>query len=122
MASFSNILGHVKAGKLRALAVTTNRRTADWPELPTIDEQGVKGYEFSTWLGLWAPARTPAPIIQKLNGYFNEANKDPLLKRTEEDGNILVGSTPEQLRQHMAAELELWRKLVRETGMKFDGV
>ena len=54
--------------------------------------------------------------------YFNEANKDPLLKRTEEDGNILVGSTPEQLRQHMAAELELWRKLVRETGMKFDGV
>ncbi len=121
MASFPNAMEHIKAGRMRALAVTTNKRVPDWPEMPTIEEQGVPGYDFSSWLGLLAPARTPQAIIDKLYGWFLSASKDPNVSKPKADGNILVGSTPEELRQHLVRETEQWRKLIRETGMKVEG-
>lgn len=120
MSSFSNATPHIKSGKMRALAVTTNRRVPDAPDMPTIEEEGVPGYDFSSWLGILAPARTPPAVISRLNTLFNNANKDPLVKKTEFDGNVLAGGTPEQLRQLMATETERWRKLIKETGMKLD--
>ncbi len=120
MASFSNATGMVKAGKMRALAVTTNRRVPDAPDMPTIEEEGVPGYDFSSWLGILAPARTPPAIIAKLNTLFVNANKDPSVRKTEFDGNVLVGSTPEQLRQLMNTETSRWRNLIRDAGLKLE--
>jgi len=120
MASFSNAMPHIKAGKMRAIGVTTNKRVPDWADMPTIEEQGVPGYDFSSWLGILAPARTPPTIISKLNGYFVNANKDPNVKKFEIEGNILVGSTPDQLRQLIGTEMDRWRRLIKETGMKME--
>ena len=120
MASFPNAMEHIKAGKMRALGVTTNKRVPDWPEMPTIDEQGVTGYDFSSWLGLLAPARTPIAVIARLNMLFVNASDDPMVKKPKADGNILVASTPEEFRQHIVAETNLWRKLVNEAGVKLD--
>ena len=120
MASFSNAMPHIKVGKMRAIGVTTNKRVPDWADMPTIEEQGVPGYDFSSWLGILAPGRTPPAIINKLNAYFVNANKDPNVKKFEIDGNILVGSTPDQLRQLIVTEMERWRRLIKETGMKME--
>ena len=121
MASFSNVMGSIKAGKLRALAVTTDKRVPIWADLPTIHEQGVAGYDFSSWAGLLAPARTPSAIIGRLNMLFSTAGKDPaVIKNLETDGRIMVSSSPEQFRQHIATETERWRRLIKETGLQVE--
>ena len=120
MSSFVNVMGHINAGKMRALAVTTRERVPDWPEIPTIEEQGVSGYDFSMWLGLFAPARTPPAIISKLNAMFVNASRDPNIRKPKLDGNILVGSTPEAFRQRIVTETDLWRKLIKEIGIKVE--
>ena len=105
---FANVLSsltHVKTGRLRALAVTTARRSAVLPDLPTIAEAGVPGYENSTWFGVLAPAGTPVSIVSKLNAELVKTTRSPdIIERLAPDGGEPVGSTPEQFARHLVAE------------------
>jgi len=119
---FSTILqshAHIKAGRLRALAVTTAKRSAGAPELPTMQEAGVPGYEVAGWYGVLAPAKTPQPIIAKLNLEIVKILQTQEMKdRLSADGSEPVGSTPEQFGAHIKSEVTKWSKVVREAGIK----
>ncbi len=105
----------VKAGKLRAIAVTGDRRSQLMPEIPTVAELGVKGYEYSSWLGLLAPAKTPAPIVNKINGWFQLSSKDPLvLKKMAETDTAVIASTPEGFAKFLREETVRLGKVIRE--------
>jgi tripartite-type tricarboxylate transporter receptor subunit TctC len=121
---FGNVLSslpHARAGRLRALAVTTARRSSVLPDLPTISEAGVRGYENSTWHGWLAPAGTPPAILSRLNAELVRSTRSPdVVERLAPDGGEPVGSTPEQFSQHIAVELARWAKLVREAGIRFE--
>ena len=121
---FGNVLStltHVKSGRLRALAVTTARRSMVLPDLPTVSESGVQGYENSTWFGLLAPAGTPAAVLSKLNAELVKASQSPdIIERLAPDGGEPVGSTPEQFGRHLALEITRWRKVVKDAGMKVE--
>ncbi|HSD99566.1 MAG TPA: tripartite tricarboxylate transporter substrate binding protein [Burkholderiales bacterium] len=121
---FGNVLSslpHARAGRLRALAVTTARRSAVLPDLPTIAEAGVPGYENSTWHGWLAPAGTPAAILIRLNSELVRSTRSPdVVDRLAPDGGEPVGSTPEQFARHIAGELASWSKLVKEAGIRFE--
>jgi len=121
-ATLANVLSsgpYVKQGRLRVLGISTAQRSRFMPELPTISEQGVSGYNASTFHGYAAPAGTPAAIINKLSAEFAKVVQSPdLAERLSEDGGEPVGSTPEQFRQFIAGEIQVWRKLVKETGVK----
>lgn len=109
----------VEAGKVRALAVTSSRRTPAMPDVPTIAELGYPGFDSATVFALFAPAGTPAPIITKLNGAVNDALKQPELKaRFITLGLDGSGGTPEQLARHVTAESDKWRELIARTGIK----
>jgi len=110
-------LPHIKAGKLRALAVTSARRSAVLPHLPTVAES-VPGYESTTWHGWLAPAGTPAAIMNRLNTELVKAAKAPdLASKLAADGGEPVGSTPEEFARFLAADAARWRKIIKETGM-----
>ena len=119
---FDNIpsaLPHIKSGKLRALATTGARRAAILPELPTIAEQGLAGYEAGVWIGLLAPAGTPKPIIAKLNAAGQKAAKAPdFVKRMGDLGYEVVGSTPEQMRAMIDTEVKIMHPIVHASGAK----
>ena len=107
--------------RLSALGVASLKRSPDLPDLPTIAEQGVPGYEYSGWNGLSAPARTPSAIIGKLHAMFVDAGKDPVVvKAMEASSTVMVNSTPEEFRQHIVAETERWRAVVKATGLKLE--
>src|SRR5262249_45382957 len=111
-------LPYIRSGKLRALAVTTAERSPAVPELPTMIESGVRGYDVSSWQGWMAPARTPPAIINKLSAELAKAARSPdLVKRQSEEGGVPVGSTPEQFRKFIAEEIPRWRKVVKESGI-----
>ncbi len=112
---------HLKAGKLRALAITSLKRSPLFPDVPTMAEQGFPGFEISNWQGFVAPAATPRPIIQLLNEVTNKALADPEIKaQMLAQGNELGGGTPEQFAAHIKAESERWSKLVQTAGIKPD--
>jgi tripartite-type tricarboxylate transporter receptor subunit TctC len=113
-------LPYVKSGKLKALAITTGERVRILPDYPTIAEEGIPGYEWSQWVGVFAPARTPAAIVNKLGAEFGKAAKQPDVIQKLEQGKIVVGSTPEELRRLVAREVPAWRKIVQETGIKIE--
>ena len=119
---FDNIpsaLPHIKSGKLRALATTGAKRAAILPELPTIAEQGLAGYEAGVWIGLLAPAGTPKPVIAKLNAAGQNAVKAPDFgKRMGDLGYEVVGGTPEQMRAMIDAEVKRMHPIVRASGAK----
>ncbi len=121
---FGNVLSslaHVKAGKLRALAVTTARRSAVLPELPTIAESGVPGYENSTWFGILAPAGTPAAAVSRLNAELVKISRSQdMVERLAPDGGEPVGSTPEQFARHLVTEIARWRVVVKDAGIRLD--
>jgi tripartite-type tricarboxylate transporter receptor subunit TctC len=113
--------GYIKDGRLRGLAVTTAERAASMPDLPTIAESGLPGYETYTWNALFAPAGTPPEVIQKLNGVAVEAVSDPAVKaKLAEFGATVVGSSPEELVQHVQAELAKWAPVVKASGARID--
>jgi tripartite-type tricarboxylate transporter receptor subunit TctC len=104
---------HIKAGTLRALAVTTAERAPSFPDVPTIAESGIPGYETYTWNALFAPAKTPADIVSRLNASANKALIDPAVAgRMKEFSATIVGSTPEELGAHVKAELAKWKPVV----------
>ena len=115
MGSFSgnSVLPHIRSGKMRALAVTTLKRAAVMPEVPTADEQGLRGYEVVTWGGIFAPARTPAAIVAKLNQQMNVALQTADVKdRYAKIGVDVAGGAPEVLNKLLAAEQKRWGKVV----------
>ena len=111
-------LAYAKAGRLRALAVTSAARSRVLPDLPTVAESGVPGYESTTWHGWLAPAATPAAVIQRLNAELaRSARASDLADKLSADGAEPVGSTPEHFARLLATEAERWRKVVAETGL-----
>jgi tripartite-type tricarboxylate transporter receptor subunit TctC len=119
---FDNIpsaLGHIRSGKLRALATTGPKRSAVLPDLPTIAESGLPGYEAGVWIGLLAPKGTPKSIIAKLNAEGQKAVRAPdFVKRMRELGNEVVGGTPEQMGEMIKAEVKRMHPIVRASGAK----
>ena len=104
---------HVKSGKLRALATSMNRRSTVLPDLPTIAESGFPDYNLNTWHGWAAPAGTPVPIINRMSGELARMVKSPqVAEQLAADGGEPVGSTPEEFRKLIAAEVPRWRKVV----------
>jgi tripartite-type tricarboxylate transporter receptor subunit TctC len=112
---------HIKAGKLRPLAVTTAKRSRAAPDLPTMQEAGVKGYEVAGWYGVIAPLKTPQPIITRLNKEIVEILRLPeLATRLAADGSEPVGSTPQQFGDHIRSEVSKWAKLTKQMNIRMD--
>jgi tripartite-type tricarboxylate transporter receptor subunit TctC len=112
---------HVKAGKLRALAVTTPRRSSIVPELPTIAESGLPGYDFAAWFVLLAPAKTPPAIVEKMHREVERILAMPEIKaRFVQLGAEPGSGTPAQVASFLAAEVKRYEKVVRDAGMKVD--
>jgi tripartite-type tricarboxylate transporter receptor subunit TctC len=108
------VLGHIKAGKLKALAVTTGRRSAALPDVPTLDESGLKGFNMGTWFGLLAPAATPKEIVARLNSEVVKIINTPdFRKRLEEIGAEPVGNSGEQMAQQIRDDTAKYAKLVQ---------
>ena len=120
--TFGNVsqqIGHVKGGRLRALAVTSAKRNSAMPELPTVAEAGVPGYEFDTWFVVAAPKGTPRPVVDTLNSHIRKALTTPdQVKFWEERGLTVVASTPEEAAAHLASEQKKWGRVIKERGIK----
>ena len=118
---FSSTLHHIKAGKLRALAVTGPKRSNALPEVATIAEQGFPGVEATAWYGILAAAGTPKPVVTRLHGELVKILKLPdVTQKLEALGFEIVGSTPEQLGAYIRSEIKKWEKVVRASGAKPD--
>ena len=116
-AGIPNVLGHVKSGRLRALAVTTPKRWSELPEVPTLAEAGVAGYEATLWLNIAGPAGLPAEIVQRLHGEIAKALQDPELQASFRAAGVeATVLAPEPLAAFMRAEHEKWGRVVRQTG------
>ena len=112
---------HVKAGKLRAIAKTSLKRSTAMPDLPTIHESGLKGFNTDQWYGLLGPAKMPQPIVKRLHEETVKALKaDDVRKAMLNQGFEIVGSTPDQFRAHIQAEVKKWSELVKKAGIKGD--
>jgi tripartite-type tricarboxylate transporter receptor subunit TctC len=113
------ILPHVRAGRVRGLAVTTLRRVASVPDLPTVAESGVPGFEIAPWGGIIAPAGIPRPLLDRLNTEFNIALKSKTVQATYVAAGVEPqGGTPEQFTEHVRRETEKWGQLIRRLGIK----
>jgi tripartite-type tricarboxylate transporter receptor subunit TctC len=111
----------VKSGALRPLAVTTARRSSALPQVPTIAESGLPGFDFSTWYGMWAPAATPAPIVQRIAAEVAAIVRQPEVRQQFLAlGAEPVGNTPEEFRAFTRTELAKWSKVVKQSGAKVD--
>jgi tripartite-type tricarboxylate transporter receptor subunit TctC len=122
-AGIPNVLSQVKSGRLRALAVTTPRRWSELPDVPTVAEAGVPGYEATLWLNLAAPAGTPPEILQRLHAETVKALQDPELQHSFRAAGVEPGAgigarvmSPEALNNFIAAEYEKWGRVIRDTG------
>jgi tripartite-type tricarboxylate transporter receptor subunit TctC len=112
---------HVKAGKLRALAVSTVKRSAAFPDVPTMQEAGVADFEVDSWYAMLVPAKTPKAIVDKLNKALNTVLAEPAIRaQLLEQGAEAVGGTPEALGKTIAAELPKWAKLAKDANIKAD--
>jgi len=112
-----NALPNLASGKLRALAVSTRKRYADLPDVPTLEESGVRGYDATIWLGLLAPPGTPRDIVQKINASIVRILSTPDARKLMASAGVDVAtSTPEEFGALMQSELDRWGKVVRETG------
>jgi tripartite-type tricarboxylate transporter receptor subunit TctC len=115
------VTGHIANGRMRALGVTSSKRSKVMPNLSTIAEQGVPGYEFGAWFGIYAPAATPAPVIKALSDSIQKALRDAgVAERFNKEGADIVGSSPDELAKHVRSELALWAKVVKSAGLKID--
>jgi tripartite-type tricarboxylate transporter receptor subunit TctC len=120
-ATAASVVPHIKSGKVRALAVTPIRRTAVFPDLATIDELGLKGFDATTWHGLVAPSKTPREIVMRLNRATVEALKDPAVRKSLTDlGVDIVGNSPEEFAAYIKAEIPKWTAIVKASGAKLD--
>ncbi|MSP98851.1 MAG: tripartite tricarboxylate transporter substrate binding protein [Betaproteobacteria bacterium] len=119
MASMQSVLPHVRSGRLRAYGVSSTKRATVAPDIPTIAEAGVPGYEVVQWFGVLAPANTPRDIIGKLHTGIVRAVQDPVIReRFISDGAEAVGSTPEAFAAIIRADLGKWSKVIKDAGIK----
>jgi tripartite-type tricarboxylate transporter receptor subunit TctC len=120
-ANYSDALVHMKSGRLRALGMTSARRFPQSPEVPTIGEAGIPGYQVDSWNGLLAPAGTPPEAVNRIASAVEQAFKDPATrKRLEEMGTEPVGDTPAQFRGFLHAETAKWASFVKQSGIKVE--
>jgi tripartite-type tricarboxylate transporter receptor subunit TctC len=120
-ASIISGLPHIRAQRIRALAVTGSKRAKAAPELPTVAEAGVKGFSVSQWYGVFAPAKTPRAIVDKVHDEIVKALPQPEVgARLAADGAEPVGSTPQEFAAHVREEREKWAKVIKQTGIKGD--
>jgi tripartite-type tricarboxylate transporter receptor subunit TctC len=112
-------LPQIRAGRVRALAVTTAKRSALLPEIPTASEAGIKGYEAGNWFGMFAPAGTPQPVLDRLNAAVNAAmTSAPMRERMAQQGAEPLSGTPQQLTDHVRSELAKFAKIVKSAGIR----
>jgi len=120
--TFGNVsqeIGHVKSGRMRALAVTSAKRISAMPELPTVAEAGVPGYEFDTWFVVAAPKGTARPIVDTLNSHIRKVLTTPeQVKFYEERGLTVIASTPEEAAAYLESEQKKWARVIKERGIK----
>ncbi|MBI3043428.1 MAG: tripartite tricarboxylate transporter substrate binding protein [Betaproteobacteria bacterium] len=123
-ATLANVLSastYVRTGKLRVLGISSVERSKALPDVPTIAEQGVPGYEAVTFHGYAVPAATPAAIVNKLSAAYASVVKSPdIAGRLAADGGEAIGSTPQAFRKFIAAEIRVWTKLIKEEGVKIE--
>lgn len=119
--SIPTALGQIKNGQLRAIAVTSLKRSGALPNVPTISESGIKGFEANTWFGFVAPAGTPQNIINELNKNINQVLKQPDVRaRLMNEGGEVLGGTPEQFSNLLAKDIAHWGKIIKASGIKLD--
>lgn len=112
---------HVRSGRLKALAVTTAKRSPELPDVPTVAEAGVPGYEATSWFGMFAPANTPAPVVARLNAALLKVLADPeVKKKLAEQGAEPHGEKPEQFAEFIRLETAKWSKVVKDSGASAD--
>jgi tripartite-type tricarboxylate transporter receptor subunit TctC len=114
-----SIIPHVRAGRVHALGVTSLKRVPLVPDVPTVDEAGIPGYEITPWAGLAFPAGTPKDIVLRLNAEMNKVLLSPSeIKTASDNGNTLIGGTPEHFAEHIRKETEKWGKVIKAAGIK----
>lgn len=114
-----NVLPHVKGGKVKAIAVTSLKRSELAPEVPTVDESGVKGFDVNVWFGVVAPASTPREIVTRLNTEINKIIAMPDVRQRFTNGGVTpVGGTADQFTEHIRNEVAKWGKVVKATGAR----
>ncbi len=118
-ATIPSVLPHIEAGRLRALAVTGKNRITELPQVPTVAESGLPDFEVTAWFGIFAPAQTPRPIIDRLNAELDRILSMPdVRQRIANHGMQAGGGTSQSLREFLASEIEKWGKLIREAGIR----
>jgi tripartite-type tricarboxylate transporter receptor subunit TctC len=114
-------LAFMRAGRLRAIAVTSLKRSPAMPEIPTMDESGLKGFEASNWNGIWAPAKTPRDVIERLNrDIVKSMQAADVRERVTAQGNAVASDTPEQFAAYVRAEAERWSKVVKDANIRIE--
>ena len=120
-ATLPGAMPHIKSGKLNGPAVTTAKRSPTLPEVPTIAESGLPGFDISSWAGLMAPAGTPKAVVQKLNAATVKALASPdMRERLASEGAEPVGNSPEQFAAFVKAELTKWARAIKQAGAQID--
>ncbi len=121
IANMATLLPHVRAGRVRALGVTTVTRAKTALEIPTLAESGLPDYDYSGWYGLWLPAKSPAAAVRRINDEYNRVLNDAGVKARFADFTLeAVGGTPEKFGAYVAAEILKWEKVVKDAGVKLD--
>ena len=119
--SIISALPQVRAGRLRALAVTGAKRAKPLPDVPSASEVGVKGFVMTQWYGMLLPAKTPQAVIDRLNGDIKKALDNPaVLARLTDDGAEAMPGTPQQFRDHLIAERNKWAGVIKQAKIKGD--
>ena len=119
--NLASALPQIRAGKLKALAVTTSQRTAGLPDVPTMAESGLGGFDVSTWFGIFAPAGTPAPVVAKLNETMTVALRtSEMRERLAKMGADAAPLSPAQFAELVRAELSKYEKVVKFSGARVD--
>jgi len=120
-ANLASSYSYVKSGKLRALAVTTSKRCPVYPDIPTVAEAGVPGYEFISWFGVLTPAKTPKLVVTKLNNEIVKILRKPdMMDRLQKIGMEIIADTPEQFAAFINAEMIKWAKVIKESGAQIN--
>jgi tripartite-type tricarboxylate transporter receptor subunit TctC len=118
---FSNVIQHVRAGKLRAIAIADQARHPQAPDVPTGEEAGLPGFEAGVWYSFVAPAGTPRPVIDRLNGEIGKALRSPAIsERLRDLGLTIIADSPEAFARFIATESAKWRKVVELSGARVD--